>query len=96
MNSKSRHGRQTAVSSFVPYGTQKDRKNRQPSTEVLGYFRVSLPGQKTKPLSLSKPLPPPQEMNGMGGLSWLEYDPQHETLYLMKMGSDLFRRTLKK
>ena len=44
----------------------------------------------------SKPLPPPQEMHGIGGLSWLEYDPQHETLYLMKMGSDLFRRTLKK
>lgn len=44
----------------------------------------------------SKPLPPPQEMKGIGGLSWLEYDPPHETLYLMKMGSDLFRLTLKK
>ncbi len=30
-------------------------------------------------------------MKGLGGLSWLEYDPQHDTLYLMKMGSDLYR-----
>lgn len=39
----------------------------------------------------SPPLAPPPEMNGVGGLSWLEYDPQHDTLYLMKMGSDLYR-----
>ena len=39
----------------------------------------------------SKPIPPPQEMKGLGGLSWLEYDPQHDMLYLMKMGSDLYR-----
>ena len=44
----------------------------------------------------SKPLPPPQAMKGIGGLSWIEYDPQHETLYLMKMGSDLFRLAHKK
>ena len=36
--------------SFVPDGTQTDQSNHHPSTEVLGYFRVSLPGQKQKPL----------------------------------------------
>ena len=39
----------------------------------------------------SSPLAPPKEMKGIGGLSWLEFDPQHDTLYLMKMGSDLYR-----
>jgi photosystem II stability/assembly factor-like uncharacterized protein len=39
----------------------------------------------------SKPLPPPREMRGLGGLSWLEYDPTNDVLYLMKMGSDLYR-----
>jgi hypothetical protein len=39
----------------------------------------------------SKPLAPPKEMKGIGGLSWLEYDPKNDVLYLMKMGSDLYR-----
>jgi photosystem II stability/assembly factor-like uncharacterized protein len=39
----------------------------------------------------SKPLAPPKEMKGVGGLSWLEYDPRRDVLYLMKMGSDLYR-----
>ena len=34
---------------------------------------------------------PPSEMKGVGGLSWLEYDPKHDTLYLMKMGSELYQ-----
>ena len=34
---------------------------------------------------------PPKEMKGIGGLSWLEYDPKHDTVYLMKMGSELYR-----
>ncbi len=38
----------------------------------------------------SKPLPPPKELKGTGGLSWLEYDPKNDILYLMKMGSDLY------
>lgn len=41
----------------------------------------------------SKPMAAPKEMKGIGGLSWLEYDPQHDVLYLMKMGSDLYRLT---
>jgi hypothetical protein len=39
----------------------------------------------------SKPLAPPRAPNVLGGLSWLEYDPRHDVLYLMKMGSDLYR-----
>jgi photosystem II stability/assembly factor-like uncharacterized protein len=39
----------------------------------------------------SRPLAPPKGMKGVGGLSWLEYDPRHDVLYLMKMGSDLYR-----
>jgi photosystem II stability/assembly factor-like uncharacterized protein len=39
----------------------------------------------------TKPLAPPQAMKGIGGLSWLEYDPTNDVLYLMKMGSDLYR-----
>jgi photosystem II stability/assembly factor-like uncharacterized protein len=46
-------------------------------------------------LTWSLPLAPPKEMKGIGGLSWLDYDPQHGTLYLMKMGSDLYRLTKK-
>jgi photosystem II stability/assembly factor-like uncharacterized protein len=42
-------------------------------------------------VSWSKPLPPPKEMKGISGLSWLEYDPKNDVLYLMKMGSDLYR-----
>ncbi len=38
----------------------------------------------------SAPLAPAPEMKGLGGLSWLEYDPTHDTLYLMKMGSELY------
>jgi photosystem II stability/assembly factor-like uncharacterized protein len=41
--------------------------------------------------SWSKPVAPPKEMKGIGGLSWLEYDPKNDVLYLMKMGSDLYR-----
>ena len=39
----------------------------------------------------SKPLPLPKAMKGIGGLSWLEYDPKNDVLFLMKMGSDLYR-----
>ena len=41
----------------------------------------------------SAPLAPPQDLKGVGGLSWIEFDPQHDTLYLMKMGSELYRLT---
>jgi photosystem II stability/assembly factor-like uncharacterized protein len=41
--------------------------------------------------SWSKPLPLPREMGGFSPLSWLEYDPRQDVLYVMKMGSDLFK-----
>ncbi len=41
--------------------------------------------------SWNPPLPPPKEISGIGGLSWLEYDPTSDAVYLMKMGSDLYR-----
>ena len=33
----------------------------------------------------------PKEMKGIASLSWMEYDPVHDTLYVMKMGSELYR-----
>jgi hypothetical protein len=39
----------------------------------------------------SPPLVPPKVMKGTSGLAWLEYDPVNEAIYLMKMGSDLYR-----
>jgi hypothetical protein len=42
-------------------------------------------------MTWSKPLPLPKEMKGISGLSWLEYDPKNDVLFLMKMGSDLYR-----
>ena len=41
--------------------------------------------------SWSKPVEPPKDLKGIGTLTWLEYDPKHDVLYLMKMGSDLFK-----
>lgn len=39
----------------------------------------------------SKPIAPPKELKGVGGLTWFDYDPKTESLYLMKMASDLFK-----
>ncbi len=39
------------------------------------------------------PIAPPKELKGIGGLTWLEYDPVSDSLYLMKMGSELFQLT---
>ena len=44
----------------------------------------------------SGPLAPPKEMKGLRGLSWLEYDPKNDVLYLMKMGSNLYRLARRK
>lgn len=41
--------------------------------------------------SWSKVIPPPKDMKGIDGLSWMEYDPLHDTLYIMKMRSELFQ-----
>jgi BNR/Asp-box repeat len=47
----------------------------------------SLDGGKT----WSQPLAPPKELKGISSLTWLEYDPASDTLYLMKMGSELYK-----
>jgi hypothetical protein len=41
--------------------------------------------------TLSKPIAPPADLKGVSALTWLEYDPVNDLLYLMKMGSDLYR-----
>jgi hypothetical protein len=41
--------------------------------------------------SWSKPLALPREMGGVNPLTWIQYDPGHDVLYVMKMGSDLFK-----
>jgi RNA polymerase sigma factor (sigma-70 family) len=41
--------------------------------------------------SWSKPIAPPKELKGISALTWIEYDPPRDVLYLMKMGSDLYK-----
>lgn len=36
------------------------------------------------------PIVAPKELKGIGGLTWLEYDPVADVLYIMKMGTELF------
>jgi photosystem II stability/assembly factor-like uncharacterized protein len=38
-----------------------------------------------------KPIALPKELKGTSPLTWLEYDPKGDVLYVMKMGSDLYR-----
>jgi photosystem II stability/assembly factor-like uncharacterized protein len=42
-------------------------------------------------VSWAKPMAAPKDLKGVGGLTWLAYDPKNDVLYLMKMGSDLFK-----
>jgi len=42
-------------------------------------------------MSWSKPIALPKSMGGVSTLSWIEFDPVHDALYVMKMGSDLYR-----
>src|SRR5262249_6633654 len=39
----------------------------------------------------SKPLAIPKEMKGVSPLTWMEYDPKNDIVYVMKMASDLYR-----
>ena len=41
--------------------------------------------------SWSKAIAPPKDMKGISTLSWMEYDPVNDTLYVMKMSTELFR-----
>jgi photosystem II stability/assembly factor-like uncharacterized protein len=47
----------------------------------------SLDGGKT----WSKPIPPPKDLKGVSTLTWMDYDRSRDVLYLMKMGSPLFK-----
>lgn len=38
----------------------------------------------------SNALPAPKQLKGISPLTWLEYDPTADVIYIMKMGSDLF------
>jgi photosystem II stability/assembly factor-like uncharacterized protein len=38
-----------------------------------------------------KAIPTPKDMKSVANLAWMEYDPTRDTLYVMKMGSDLYR-----
>lgn len=38
------------------------------------------------------PVAVPKELKGVSALTWLDYDPKNDLLYVMKMGSDLYRR----
>ncbi|MBM3978834.1 MAG: hypothetical protein FJ304_00850 [Planctomycetes bacterium] len=37
------------------------------------------------------PIAVPKELKGVSPLTWLEYDPKNDALYVMKMGSDLYK-----
>ncbi|HTU18173.1 MAG TPA: hypothetical protein VMG10_08920 [Gemmataceae bacterium] len=39
----------------------------------------------------SKPIAPPRELKGVSALTWMEYDPKNDVLYIMKMGSELYK-----
>jgi hypothetical protein len=39
----------------------------------------------------SKPIAAPKDLKGIGGLTWIDYDPKADILYISKMGSDLFK-----
>lgn len=42
----------------------------------------------------SPPIAAPKEMKGIGALSWIAFDARNNILYLMKMGTDLYRMKL--
>ncbi len=40
---------------------------------------------------LGAPVAVPKELKGVSALTWLDYDPKSDVLYVMKMGSDLYK-----
>jgi RNA polymerase sigma factor (sigma-70 family) len=42
-------------------------------------------------VSWTRPISPPRALNGISPLTWIEYDPPRDLLYLMKRGSDLYK-----
>jgi hypothetical protein len=46
--------------------------------------------------SWSKAIAPPKKLKGISALTWMEYDPPSDVLYLMKRGSDLYKLARRK
>jgi photosystem II stability/assembly factor-like uncharacterized protein len=46
-------------------------------------------------MTWATPLALPKDFKGVSALTWLEYDPASDTLYLMKMGSELYKLSRK-
>lgn len=44
--------------------------------------------------SWSKAIPLPKDLKGSSPLTWMEYDPQHDVLYVMRMTSELYKQSL--
>jgi len=42
-------------------------------------------------MSWSKPIPVPKELKGVSALTWIDYDPVNNVLYVMKMTSELYK-----
>ena len=43
-----------------------------------------------------QPIAVPKALKGVSSLTWFDYDPRNEVLYIMKMTSDLYRLNRKK
>jgi hypothetical protein len=43
----------------------------------------------------SKPIALPKELKGVSPLTWMEYDPKNDVLYVMKMSSELYKMSRK-
>ena len=39
----------------------------------------------------TRPIPLPKALGGVNPLTWMEYDPIHDVMYVMKMGSELYK-----
>jgi BNR/Asp-box repeat len=63
--------------------------------QLLVLTKEGIVESKDGGMTWSKPVAPPKEMKGTSGLTWLEYDPASDTLYLMKMGSELYKLSRK-
>ena len=65
----------------------QDQPQYQFGAYVYNQYRRSTDGGT----SWSLPILAPKEMKGVSALSWMEYDPVHDALYIMKMSSELFQ-----
>jgi hypothetical protein len=69
------------------YGPIFGKDDRQLFVLTREGIRASSDGGAT----WSKPIALPPDLKNVSPLTWIEYDPQHELLYAMKMGSELYQ-----